>query len=164
MSLSFVAIDFETATAYRNSACAVGIVTVEQGIIIDEYYTLIQPPGNNYSWQNVRIHGITPNDTKHAPLFEDIYPEFKEIIEGKTVVAHNESFDRSVLTKTMQHYFLNYSELNLEDRWECTWMIYKNKGFSPANLHACCSRLGISLKHHEALSDARACAKLFLLK
>lgn len=164
MSQSFAAIDFETATGYRNSACAIGIVTVEQGIIIDEYYTLIQPPDNYYWWQNVKIHGITSRDTKYAPLFEDIYPDIKKIIEGKTVVAHNESFDRSVLTKTMQHYFLKYSELNLADRWECTWRIYKEKGFSPANLHACCSRLGISLQHHEALSDARACAKLYLLK
>jgi len=164
MSLSFAAIDFETATGYRNSACAVGIVTIEQGIITDEYYTLIQPPNNYYWWQNVRIHGITARDTKYAPLFEDVYPDIKRILEGKTVVAHNESFDRSVLAKTMQHYYLDYSELNLSDRWECTWRIYKDKGFSPANLHACCTRLGIPLTHHEALSDARACAKLYLLK
>lgn len=164
MSLSFVAIDFETATAYRNSACAVGIVTVEQGIITDEYYSLIQPPYNEYNWRNVNVHGITPRDTKHSPFFEDIYPDIKKIMEGKMVVAHNESFDRSVLAKTMQLYYLNYSELNLAEKWECTWKIYKNKGFSPANLHACCSRMSISLNHHEALSDARACAKLYLMK
>lgn len=94
MLLSFAAIDFETATGYRNSACAVGIVTVVQGIITDEYYTLIQPPDNYYWWQNVKIHGITSRDTKDAPIFEDIYPDIKRILEGKTVVAHNESFDR----------------------------------------------------------------------
>ena len=164
MSLSFVAIDFETATAYRHSACAIGIVTVEHGIIADEYYTLIQPPGNYYLWQNVRVHGITANDTKFAPLFKDIYPEIKQKLESKIVVAHNESFDRSVLTKTMQHYYLNYTDLNLAERWECTWKIYRDKGFSPANLNSCCARLGITLKHHEALSDARGCAKLYLLK
>ncbi len=35
--LSFTAIDFETATANQNSACAVGLVVVEQGIIVDEF-------------------------------------------------------------------------------------------------------------------------------
>ena len=32
---TFTAIDFETATAYH--ACSVGIVTVEEGIIVDEF-------------------------------------------------------------------------------------------------------------------------------
>jgi len=44
--MTFTAIDFETATANQNSACAVGIVTVEQGIITNEFYSLIQPPQN----------------------------------------------------------------------------------------------------------------------
>lgn len=38
MNLSFAAIDFETATGYMGSACAVGIVTVTDGEITDEYY------------------------------------------------------------------------------------------------------------------------------
>ena len=46
MNLSFAAIDFETATGYMESACAVGIVTVTDGEITDEYYSLIQPPEN----------------------------------------------------------------------------------------------------------------------
>ena len=45
MNLSFAAIDFETATGYMESACAVGIVTVTDGEITDEYYSLIQQIG-----------------------------------------------------------------------------------------------------------------------
>lgn len=44
--MTFTAIDFETATGHPESACAVGIVMVEEGVIVDEYYTLIQPPNN----------------------------------------------------------------------------------------------------------------------
>jgi len=44
---TFTAIDFETATGNRNSACAVGIVPVENGKITKEYYVIIQPPDNN---------------------------------------------------------------------------------------------------------------------
>ena len=54
--MTFTAIDFETATYHRHSACAVGIVTVEQGIITDEYYTLIQPPQNFFSYHLSLIH------------------------------------------------------------------------------------------------------------
>lgn len=160
--LTFTAIDFETATGHQNSACAVGIVTVESGIIIDEFYSLIQPPGNEYMWQTTRVHGIKAKDTRDAPTFKELFPTIKSLLTNKVMIAHNELFDRNVLRKTMLYYGLRYEELQLADMWECTYKIYRNKGFKPARLNACCEVLGIDLNHHEALSDARACAELYL--
>jgi len=153
---TYTAIDFETAE--RHHICAVGIVTVENGRIIDEYYSLIKPPGNKYSPFTIRVHGIYPEDTANSPNFKQIYPEIKKRLQGKTVVAHNESFDRNVLKKTMADYGINYSELNIGERWECTYKIHGQK------LNLCCQEFGIELNHHEALSDARACALLYLKK
>ncbi|GGG88606.1 DNA polymerase III subunit epsilon [Polaribacter pacificus] len=158
---SFVAIDFETAT--KHHICSVGIVTVENGEIIDEYHALIKPPNNIYNWHNIQVHGITEKDTVNGPAFSDVFPEIKKRVFGKILVAHNESFDRNVLSKTMQDYNISYSELNISNRWECTLKIYRTKGYKPAKLNACCAIHNIELKHHEALSDARACAKLFLI-
>ena len=145
MNLSFVAIDFETATGYMESACSVGIVTVTDGIITDEYCSLIQPPENEYCRSNILVHGITPDMTESLPGFHAI-----------------EQFDRNVLQRTMRMYQLDYDELLLAERWECTLRIYRSLGYKPANLSACCERQGIELTHHEALSDARGCAKLYL--
>ena len=161
--MDFVSIDFETATHQADSACAVGIVSVEEGKITDKYYTLIQPPFNEYSWHNIQVHGIAPKDTWDSPLFSDVYPEIKSRLENKIVVAHNEGFDRKVLQSTMDTYRLDYSELNLTQKWECTLKIYRKKGYKPANLAACCKVHNIELNHHEALSDAVACAQLYLL-
>ncbi len=158
---SFIAIDFETAINHH--ICSVGIVTVEHGVIIDEFHALIKPPNNNYNWHNIQVHGITEKDTLNAPVFSEIFPEIKKRIYGKTLVAHNESFDRSVLHKTMQDYNIAYSELNIATKWQCTLKIYRAKGYNPARLNACCEKHDIELKHHDALSDARACAKLFLI-
>jgi DNA polymerase-3 subunit epsilon len=160
--MNFTAIDFETATGRRESACAVGIVTVEDGIITEEYYSLIQPPGNTYFGMNIAVHGIRPQDTLRAPTFHSLYPEIRARLQDRTIVAHNEVFDRSVLKRTMEYYDLFYGELGLADRWECTMRIYKAKGFVPCRLNSCCERLGIPLNHHEALSDAIGCAKLYL--
>jgi DNA polymerase-3 subunit epsilon len=161
---SFSAIDFETATSYHNSACAVGIVMVENGRIVEEFYSLIQPPDNEFSWQNSRVHGIGPRHTRNAPVFIEIYPEIQKRLKNRMIVAHNESFDRNVLRKTMTFNNLDYADLELPEKWECTLKIYQAKGFKPANLHICCQRMGIDLLHHEALSDARASARLYLLK
>jgi len=161
--MTFTAIDFETATGNRNSACAVGIITVENGEIIDEYYTLIQPPNNEYNWHNKQVHGITENDTHNAPTFNKIYPEIKKRLQEKIVVAHNESFDRSVLQKTMTENGFDYSELRISDRWKCTMKLCRaNDKYPSGKLDECCAVDNIELKHHEALSDARACAELYL--
>lgn len=160
--MNFAAIDFETATAYPSSACAVGIVTVEYGFITEAWHALIQPPDNTYWRDNIRVHGIRPYDTLYEPDFFEIYPAIKQRLSGKTIVAHNESFDRNVLKHSMKYYGLEYADLDIADRWECTLRIYRQKGFRPAGLRACCDRLGIELNHHQALSDAMACAKLYL--
>lgn len=162
--MTFTAIDFETATGFHHSACAIGIVTVENGSIVDEYYSLIQPPNNEYWYQNVMVHGIKPIETRNEKTFDQVFPEIKKRLLGRKIVAHNEQFDRNVLAKTMRYYGLDYDDLELADRWECTCKIYRSKGYKPANLKYCCELNNISLNHHEALSDARACAKLYLLK
>ncbi len=161
--LSFTAIDFETATANHNSACAIGLVVIENGLIVDEFHSLIRPPGNQYMWQTTRVHGIKPRDTCDAPTFQDLFVTIQPLIANRVMVAHNELFDRNVLRQTMLHYSLDYEGLGLSSLWECTFKIYQGKGFKPARLNACCEVMGIELNHHEALSDARACAELFLM-
>lgn len=162
MRNSFVAIDFETAKGHE-SPCAVGIVTVENGIITDEYYTLIKPPNNEYNLFTIQVHGITPHDTKYAPSFIRVYPEIKKRLQNKMVIAHNIGFDRSVLQKTMLANGLDYSELSIQDNWQCTMqMCRNNRKYPSGKLNECCFIEGIQLNHHEALSDARACAQLFL--
>jgi DNA polymerase-3 subunit epsilon len=82
---NFVAIDFETAV--RHHICAVGIVTVENSKIIEEYYTLVRPPRNDYNWYCTQVHGITSYDTVNSLPFIEIYPEIKKRLFGKIVVV-----------------------------------------------------------------------------
>lgn len=160
--MRFVSIDFETATFSRSSACAVGIVTVENGRVVDRYYSLIKPPENFYYQQCIEVHGIQPKDTEGAPTFGEVYPEILQRLEGQVVVAHNESFDRSVLKECMAAQGVKSPKVNTSEPWECTLKIYREKGFNPCRLSDCCEALGIELEHHQALSDALACAELYL--
>lgn len=49
--------------------------------------------------------------------------------------------------------------------FQCTVQVArKHFGIRPAKLNNVCSVLGIELNHHEALSDARACAKILMHK
>jgi DNA polymerase-3 subunit epsilon len=150
---NFTAIDFETATGYRNSICQVGLVRVENGIITKEVNLLVQPP-NNYYWSRFSdIHGIAAKGTANAPTFAQVWQQIAPYIKNQNVIAHNGfGFDFPVLDKTLLHYGLlipNYNKF-------CTYKIYK------ANLANLCQEFSIPLNHHDALSDARACAELWL--
>lgn len=104
--MNFTAIDFETATAARDSACSVAVVEVREGKLYDSYYTLIQPPANRYNRFNTQIHGITRKDTAEAPVFAQIWPELRRHLEGRIVAAHNARFDMGVLSACLARYGL----------------------------------------------------------
>jgi DNA polymerase-3 subunit epsilon len=52
--------------------------------------------------------------------------------------------------KSMALYGLDYADLNIASRWECTKFI--KKGLKPTKLSDCCREMNIALNHHEALS------------
>lgn len=162
MSKTFTSIDFELATAAYSSVCAVGIVNVVDGIISNEFYSLVRPPDNKYMWQTSRVHGIKPKHTESAPSFVDLFPQINALLAEQHMVAHDELLDRSVLKETMKFYNLPYGDLKLPQMWDCTSKIYRALGFQRTKLSICCEIMGVSLQHHDALSDARATAELYL--
>jgi DNA polymerase III subunit epsilon len=62
--MDFVALDFETANENRDSACALGLVVVENNEIVKKDYWLIRPKELYFNPFNISIHGITPDDVK----------------------------------------------------------------------------------------------------
>jgi DNA polymerase-3 subunit epsilon len=149
---TFTAIDFETAQPKRWSICQVGLVRVEAGLITKELSLLVRPPENVYSHYNTAVHGLTCEDTFCAPSFEVVWPQFREYIERQTVVAHNMAFDGSCLKQVLDFYGL--AQPSFEKA--CTYKLLKKR------LNLLCEEFGIPLDHHDALSDARACAQLYL--
>ena len=78
---TFAAIDFETATSNRNSACAIGISIVDDSKVTFERAWLICPPNNKYHDFNISIHGIRPSDTATSPNFREVWDVVAEQIE-----------------------------------------------------------------------------------
>ncbi|MGE3568963.1 MAG: 3'-5' exonuclease [Gammaproteobacteria bacterium] len=154
----FVAIDFETACHARDSACAIGLATCVDGRIVDHAHHLIRPPTREFSF--TAIHGLTWRDVAAAPDFAALWPTLAACFEGADfLVAHNAPFDRSVLAACQSRYAITATV----PRFECTVRLARRVlGCQPANLPAVCTRLGIALRHHDAGSDATACARIAL--
>src|SRR5699024_9521039 len=108
--MRFTSIDFETANAKRYSPCAVGIVVANEQEIVDEYYSLINPM-MGFSSFNINVHGITPYDVENAPSFAEIWPTIHSFLTSGITVAHNASFDMSVIRHTLDYFRIPYPEM-----------------------------------------------------
>lgn len=155
---NFLAIDFETANYYRDSACAVGLVRVENLKIVAKEAFLIRPPSSWFVFSD--LHGITWNDVKDKPTFKDLWPSLKRYFRGiDFIAAHNAPFDRSVLYKSCEYYGLQ----PVNKQFICTMQLSRYFfGFEYNALNEVCKQLKIPLKHHDPLSDALACAKIMI--
>lgn len=153
----FTAIDFETADYKRDSACAVATVTVKNNKIVHRYAQLIRPPRPDFIFSY--IHGITWEDVQDSPTFSEIWPDLEEIINGSHfLVAHNAPFDKGVLNKCCEAAAISPPDI----RFGCTVRAARKAwGELPSHkLNVVSDHLGIELQHHDAASDAEACAKI----
>ena len=158
MGENFLAIDFETANYAGDSACAIGLVKVRKGKITDQEVFLIRPPSRDFVF--TYIHGISWANVEKAPTFGKLWPKLEPFFEGiDFLAAHNASFDRKVLFACCSTYKISPPT----HPFTCTVQLArKHFGIYPTKLSDVCRRLKINLKHHEALSDATACAKIVL--
>ncbi|MEK4229089.1 exonuclease domain-containing protein [Solibacillus sp. FSL H8-0538] len=157
--MEFVAIDFETANSIRSSVCSIGIVKVKNGKIQEELHSLINPL-SEFHYYNTKIHGITEEMVSSAPTFEEFWPEFKHFVENQTIIAHNASFDIGVLRESLKR----CHEVTPNFDYGCSYQIAKKVWPDLYNhkLSTVSNYLNISLRHHDALEDARAAALITL--
>lgn len=153
-----LALDFETANHAPNSACQIGLVRIEGWRVVREESRLFRPPTDEFFFSY--LHGITWERVADEPHWGALWPELAPLFEGvHFLAAHNAPFDRGVLGATCAEYGLTPPALPFLDTVDLArkvWNIY------PTKLNLVCGRLGIALNHHEALSDARACAEILI--
>ena len=159
--MNFVAIDFETANQRHNSACAIGITPVKDGIVKDTIYRLIRPPELEFSYWNTRVHGITEEDVVDCPTLAELWPELSPLIEGNLLVAHNASFDMSVLRHSLHAVGLCVPQVS----YLCSLTLSRKlwPELASHSLGFLSVVHSIPLDHHNAGSDSFAAAQLLLL-
>ncbi|MDD2709499.1 MAG: 3'-5' exonuclease [Verrucomicrobiae bacterium] len=153
-----MAIDFETANRYRDSACAVGMVRVDDGVVTGRRSWLIRPKQSFFEFTH--IHGITLADVMDSPSFDQVWAECGELLGGaEFLAAHNASFDRSVLQACCLSFHLPVPRAPFLCSMAAARQIWNLR---PTRLSDVCAFLNLRLKHHDALSDADACAQIML--
>lgn len=158
--MNFIAIDFETANEKRNSPCSIGIVVVKNGEIIEKVHHLIKPKEMRFMPINIGIHGIRPKMVENELEFDKVWDKIKHYFDDNLIIAHNASFDISVLRKTLELYEIEMPKFD----YICTMKLAKNfyRDLDNAKLNTVNKFLGYEFKHHDALADALACSNILL--
>lgn len=159
--MDFTVIDFETANSKRASACSLGIVKVKNGKITEKNSWLIKPNEMEFDYRNISIHGIRPEDVENEPEFDVLYETvFKKYLCNQLIVAHNASFDISVLRKTLDLYNIEYPSFD----YLCTVKIAQKTWPELFNhkLNTVSDYLNFKFNHHDALEDCLACSNLLI--
>jgi DNA polymerase-3 subunit epsilon len=162
MPLNFTAIDFETANGSSASPCAVGLVKVVEGKIVDTFSTLIKPPYPNdwFDSGNIGVHGIHPQDVIDAPSWAEALEQMLGFIGMDDLIAHNASFDMGVLRSSAA-----LIEVELPDlRYGCSLlMARKTYNLESYRLNQVAYAIGHEeFSHHDALADSDACARIVI--
>lgn len=158
MPTKILAIDFETANHNANSACQIGVVRIEDWRVVDAKAWLIRPPSDDFVF--TYIHGIEWEHVANEPGLDGLWGELRPWFEGLDyMAAHNAPFDRGVLQASCLHHNLVAPPMPFLDTVQVARKVWK---IFPTKLNLVCAQLGIPLQHHEALSDAKACAEILI--
>ena len=156
----YIAFDVETPNSANDRMSAIGLTLIYNGKITDRFYTLINPE-TYFSPFNSELTGIYPEDVASAPTFPEVWAMIENAMSRGTLVAHNAPFDMSVLAKCLRDYGIIWKA---RVPYLCTCTLSKRtfRELSNHKLNTLCDCLDIRLEHHNAGSDADACANLLL--
>ncbi len=158
--MDFVALDFETANHRRDSVCEMGIAVVANGAITESRSWLVRPQQNWFHYMNTRIHGIDAHRVAEQPEFDIVWEEAKPYFEHANLVAHNASFDISVLRSVLLQYDLPPPAIH----YACSLAVARKAwiGLASYGLKSLAKHFDIPLNHHSAEPDAIASATIIL--
>jgi DNA polymerase-3 subunit epsilon len=162
VALDFTAIDFETANGFRGSPCAVGLVKVRGGRLVESATWLMRPPAGHdvFDPRNVAIHGIRADDVARHPRFGDLFAEIGGFIGEDVLVAHNAAFDLGVIRSALEVSGLPGPAYD----YACTVVLSRRTYDLPSHsLPFVAEAAGVPLvNHHDASEDAAACAGILV--
>ena len=156
----YVVFDVETPNSSNNRMSAIGIAVVEDGKLVKELSTLVNPETYFHPF-NVQLTGITPAMAEEAPTFSELWPVLEPIFDSGLLVAHNAPFDMGVLAKCLRAYCVDWRDTA---PYACTVRMGRRcyPKLTNHRLSTLCKYLSIPLEYHQAGSDSRACAQLLV--
>lgn len=173
----WAAIDVETADTFGADAsgkrvlpshlCSLACVVVVGGRIVERWSQLVRPTVP-ISPRATAIHGIDDAAVAEAQPFGAAHTRLRTTLSRHRVaalVAHNAPFDRAVLEAECDRAAMPRTTrpwVDTIDEAKALWPHLARPRGPGYGLGVLCAELGLEHQHHDALSDATACALIAL--
>jgi DNA polymerase III subunit epsilon len=158
--MRFAITDIETTGSHAagNAIIEVAVIVLDNGEIVEEYQTLINPEIKLPAYITT-LTGIQDAMLVRAPLFEDIAQELFDVLDGSIFVAHNVSFDYSFIKASFEYVGMKWAPPKLDSIKVARKAFPGLRSYGLANI---CQELNIrNDAAHRAMGDARATMTLF---
>ena len=155
----YIVFDVETPNCANDRMSAIGITAIKDNKIVANYFSLVDPE-THFDRFNTKLTGIDADKVKNAPNFTELWKKIEPIMSKGILVAHNAAFDMSVLRSCLRSYGIAW-----KPSAEYLCMVQIGRRVLPGmkhDLNVMCNYYGIALNHHQADSDAHACAEILL--
>lgn len=158
----FIVVDLETTghSVETDHIIEIGVVIIENGQISESYSTFIHPKQSIPPFIT-SLTGITDEDVRDAPSFEDVAPKIVDLFSHGYFVAHNVAFDLRFLNTKLEAVQLKKLTNPVIDTVELARILFPQ---APSfQLEQLAEYLGIHHDEaHRALADAHMTAEMLL--
>lgn len=154
---------------YNMETIEIGAVKVKGGVITDEFQTFVKPEYvASLTPFCTELTGITYDDLKDAPSFNEAIVQFYSFIYGLPIYSCGE-FDKKFLVRELKEKGTNYSHKMAENAILSSHINLK-KHFSAITGKGMCGMMSMAKilnievtgTHHRGLDDARNLAKIYI--
>jgi len=153
----YVLLDIENPNTRGNSICAIAVVLIENDVVVEKKYTLINPE-DRFDSGNSRITGIDASQVQNAPTLKDYWNEIRGLLAENIIVGHNVTYDLAVLSRSLQRYDIPVDDYHYVCTLELARKYMKADSYK---LEYLTKTFGYEYETHMALEDALAAGELF---
>ena len=153
----FVVFDIETTglSSYEDKLTEIGAVTIKNGEIVSEFHTYVDPE-MKIPYKITELTGITDETVRGAPSQAEAVRAFLDYAGGRTMAAHNASFDIGFIYEACWQAKIPFES-------SCFDTLALARAFFPTLYNHKLPTVAEELKlpkfdHHHALADAKTTA------
>lgn len=152
--------DVETANEQPTSICSIGLYLIDNGQVVDSFYTLIKPIPERFTPFNISIHHITQHDIQEAPTLAELWSKISWYFEDSILVAHNAAFDIGCIEASLKLAGIPCPHAKIADTVILSRKLWPD--LENHKLNTCGKALQLDFNHHHAMEDAYVSAMIVM--
>lgn len=156
--INFLAIDIEACNKEVDSPCKIGVTEVNNGIITNSFYELINP--GDVLFEGI-ISGISLKELQTHPELPEVWAKIKPIFSNyQYLVCHGDGYDFRIIVNAFSKYNISLPDIQIFSTKNIARRVYNE--LPSFEYRWMCKMIGIQVDEYEAKRNSEICAEILL--